>query len=183
MATYKLVLISRPTGTDPDDVERVKSLMELDCSVPMEVATAADRFVFSCSIEPQIYRTVATRAIKELEYVEGISIESADTCSILSISDISEVTGVHRATLSRYAAGQRGPGGFPAPVYKGATQSPVYEFHAVAEWLFARKVVDSSIVEWAAAARDVSEALRYRQLSPAQRDTISELAKELTPPK
>ncbi|HDS1207840.1 hypothetical protein [Shewanella algae] len=56
----------------------------------------------------------------------------------------------------------------------------MYEFHAVAEWLFARQVVDSSIVELAAAARDVSEALRYRQLSPAQRDTISELAKELS---
>lgn len=180
MATYKLVLFSRPADTSDAGAQRVRRMMELDCSVPLTVETAADRFVFSCSIEARLYKTVAIRAIKELECIEGISIESADTGSILSISDISELMGVHRATLSRYASGHRGPGGFPAPAYKGGTQGPVYDVHAVAEWLFERQIVDHSVVEFAIAARDVAAALRLRHYGPEQMASIAELAKELS---
>jgi hypothetical protein len=67
----------------------------------------------------------------------GARVDRVEPDPLVSLSEIAQRTKLTRAAISNYASEQRGKG-FPAPVVRVTSESPLYEWRAVAAWLHAR---------------------------------------------
>lgn len=77
---------------------------------------------------------------------------------LVSLSDIAARAGLTRAAVSLYARGERGVG-FPAPVVRVTSESPLWDWAAVAEWLRGRGQLPDGVVEEARTLREANAAL------------------------
>jgi transcriptional regulator with XRE-family HTH domain len=85
---------------------------------------------------------------------------------LVSLSDIAERAGLSRAAISLYASGERGKD-FPAPVARVTTESPLWDWVEVADWMHRH---DKLPVEALAAAK-VVRAANLAVQSAAEADT------------
>lgn len=84
----------------------------------------------------------------------GAKVVHVEPDHLVSLADIALRAGISRAAASNYAKGSRGRG-FPAPVARVTTESPLWDWVEVARWLHrrgrlpAREVVRARIVRHA----------------------------------
>lgn len=64
----------------------------------------------------------------------GAKVERVEPDPLVNLSDIASRTGLTRAAVSQYSRGERSQG-FPAPVVRVTTESPLWDWSAVAKWL------------------------------------------------
>jgi hypothetical protein len=72
-------------------------------------------------------------AIRDIESA-GAKVVHVEPAHLVSLSDIAARVGLTRAAVSHYAKGKRGRG-FPAPVIRVTTESPLWDWVEVARWL------------------------------------------------
>lgn len=65
----------------------------------------------------------------------GARVQRIEPDPLVSLADIAARSGLSRAAISQYAAAQRGRG-FPPPVAKVTSESPLWDWATVAAWLF-----------------------------------------------
>lgn len=105
-----------------------------------------------------------------------------DTC--VTAADIAERTGLTRQSVSYLVQGTRGPGGFPAPVSRATSNSPLYDWLAVARWLKrSGRITGNSILVEAAIIREVNRTLADRRAArgPARRRPLPGMRKFFQP--
>ena len=102
----------------------------------------------------------------------GASVERVEPDPLVSLSDIASRTGLTRAAVSHYWKGTR-QDGFPAPSIKITSDSPLWDWSEVADWLYKHdKLSRDQAVEAVAVARanevieagsgDIASQLRKR---------------------
>lgn len=79
----------------------------------------------------------------------GATIERVEPDPLVSLSDIAARSGMSRAAMSLYAKGERGQG-FPAPLVRVTSESPLWDWSLVAAWLFRKGKVSRDIAMEAA---------------------------------
>ena len=84
----------------------------------------------------------------------GARVERIEPDPLVSLADIAARTGLTRAAVSNYWRGHRGEG-FPAPVARITSDSPLWDWATVAEWLRARGSTTRGVAN---AARVIGEA-------------------------
>jgi predicted transcriptional regulator len=86
--------------------------------------------------------------------------------------------GVTRAAVSLYAKGKRGRF-FPAPVARVTTDSPLWDWVEVSEWLVREKELPREAAEEARLIREMNRVIArsQMQLSEADRKLEAELAR------
>jgi hypothetical protein len=100
---------------------------------------------------------------------------------LVSLSDIAERSGRTRASTSLFAKGNRGKD-FPAPIARITSESPLWDWVQVAQWMFKRKsialdtLLEAKIVK--AANRAISETNNFEQ-SAFARKILSERREQL----
>jgi len=102
----------------------------------------------------------------------GAKVERFEPDYLVSLSDIAARSGLSRAAISLYGKGERGRG-FPAPVARVTTESPLWDWVDVARWLCRHGKLPREAV---AEAHMVREATILSRSKPA---TPSKLAKLL----
>jgi predicted DNA-binding transcriptional regulator AlpA len=65
----------------------------------------------------------------------GARVERIEPDTLVSLADIAARSGLSRAAITQYAKAQRGKG-FPAPIAKVTSDSPLWDWADVAAWLF-----------------------------------------------
>ena len=65
----------------------------------------------------------------------GARVERVEPDTLVNLSDIAARAGLSRAAITQYAKAQRGRA-FPPPVAKVTSDSPLWDWAAVAAWLF-----------------------------------------------
>jgi predicted DNA-binding transcriptional regulator AlpA len=65
----------------------------------------------------------------------GAKVDRIEPDPLVSLADIAARTGMSRAAMTQYAKGQRGKG-FPSPVARVTSDSPLWDWASVARWLF-----------------------------------------------
>jgi predicted DNA-binding transcriptional regulator AlpA len=65
----------------------------------------------------------------------GATVERVEPDPLVSLSDMAARSGMSRAAMTNYYKGHRQEG-FPAPKARVTTQSPLWDWADVAEWLF-----------------------------------------------
>jgi len=97
---------------------------------------------------------------------------------LVSLSDIAERAGVSKAAISLYAKGKRGKD-FPAPIARVTTESPLWDWVEVADWMHRN---DKLPLEALAEAKVVRAAnLAVQSASGGDKHSVSaeELSREI----
>lgn len=103
----------------------------------------------------------------------GAKVERIEPDYLVSLSDIAERSGLSRAAISLYAKGERGDG-FPAPVARVTSESPLWDWVDVSRWMVRHdKLSDAEVL----CARMVKEANLVAQSHTLKRD---QFVKQLT---
>lgn len=97
---------------------------------------------------------------------------------LVSLSDIAERGGVSKAAVSLYAKGERGKD-FPAPVARVTTESPLWDWVEVADWMHRHQKLPLQALVEAKVVRAAN--LAVQSATDADKQTISQekLRKEI----
>ena len=115
-------------------------------------------------------------AIRDVQNAKiGANVLRVDTCNLVTQADIARRIGRTRQLVHQYITGQRGPGGFPAPVCNITDGVPLWFWCEVAYWLRQNDMIKQDV---AAEAQEVAlinavlEMRYYRHIEPTLSEEI-----------
>lgn len=88
----------------------------------------------------------------------GAKVERVEPDYLVSLSEIAERASLSRAAVSNYARGERGQG-FPAPVARVTSESPLWDWVDVARWLHKQSRISLNAVVRARFVRRCNERI------------------------
>ena len=88
----------------------------------------------------------------------GATVLHVEPDCLVNLSDIAARTGMTRAAISNFAKGERGKG-FPAPVARVTTDTPLWDWVEVADWLHRTRRLDGRSVVRARVNKGVNMAI------------------------
>ncbi|GAA4680191.1 helix-turn-helix transcriptional regulator [Phytohabitans rumicis] len=125
--TFTLILDRRPSD------EELATLFDTGCDdVTFGVEDGLPVADFDRSA-PMAADAIAS-AVRDLDSI-GVTARRLLDQDLLTLADIADRIGRSREAVRRYAAGTRGPGGFPAPVNPAREGTVFYRWSEVAPWL------------------------------------------------
>ena len=90
----------------------------------------------------------------------GAKVDRVEPDPLVSLSDIAARVHMSRTAISYYSNGQRGTG-FPSPVLKVTTSSPLWDWATVAKWFFEQNKISEDDLRIAEAVKTANEALLH----------------------
>jgi predicted transcriptional regulator len=114
-------------------------------------------FVLEFDREAETFEDALITAIRDVKKA-GATVERIEPDHLVSAADIATRTGVTLAAVSLYTSGKRGDG-FPSPIARVTTDSPLWDWPQVAAWLVKHDKISSEQVEEAFAIRDMNRAI------------------------
>src|SRR6266849_4018126 len=93
----------------------------------------------------------------------GADVSRIDVDGLVTQSGIARRIRRSRQVVSQYITGQRGPGGFPPPIYLVRDKSPLWEWSQVARWLQQNGMLSQEDFHEAQQAALINSALEFRQ--------------------
>lgn len=154
MPTFEFSIIA--TGLDPaaDDFE--DRFYEAGCDDAL-VAFQKGHIIVDFAREAETIEEALASAIEAVTAV-GARVERVEPDPLVSLSDIASRAGLTRAAATNYAKGVRQEG-FPAPIARITTDSPLWDWAAVSAWLFQKQRVPPLIVMQAAAVKEANTVI------------------------
>lgn len=155
MRKYNFTLIA--SGIDPalNEIE-VDRLYEAGCD-DATVSTQKGFIVLEFDREGRNFISALFSAIANVQKAGGV-IERIEPDHLVSASEIAKRCGLGRAAISLYAAGERREG-FPRPIARVTTESPLWDWVEVASWLHQRNRLDRATAVQARLVRVVNRAI------------------------
>ncbi|MHB8284234.1 MAG: hypothetical protein ACYDD1_06110 [Caulobacteraceae bacterium] len=154
MKTYEFTVIA--SGLDPaaDDFEN--RFYEAGCD-DATIAFQKGHIIVDFARRAE---SIAEAILSALEVVAaaGAHIDRIEPDPLVSLSDIAMRAGMTRAAISLYANGRRGQG-FPPPIAKITSDSALWDWAAVAGWLFEHDRLPRDAVVVAKIVRQITQAL------------------------
>jgi hypothetical protein len=89
----------------------------------------------------------------------GAHVDRIEPDPLVSLSDIAARSSMTRAAMTQYSKGQRGKG-FPAPVARVTSDSPLWDWACVARWLYKNAKISREQAVEAAVVKTANDALR-----------------------
>jgi hypothetical protein len=104
----------------------------------------------------------------------GAHIDRVEPDPLVSLSEIAARTGMSRAAMTQYSKGQRSSG-FPAPVAKVTSDSPLWDWSGVARWLYQHDKIEWEVALEAEIVKQANEAIERDE---PIREHLSKCARE-----
>ena len=132
MGTYEFTLILE--GADVLDEEAADALFEAKCGDATFGEVDACQYADFTRRARSLAEAVgsAKRAIESA--VPGVRVIRVEPEDLVTAADIAERTGRSRESVRLLIAGQRGPGGFPAPVSHLKSRGRIWKWADVVRW-------------------------------------------------
>jgi hypothetical protein len=131
MKTFKFIIIA--SGVDPEADDFADRFYKAGCDDAL-VGGSKGRIIIDFSREaPSIEEAIAS-AVENVK-AAGATVEHIEPDPLVNLSDVAERTGLTRAAISQYSTGARAEG-FPSPVARIATATPLWNWPDVAVWLY-----------------------------------------------
>jgi predicted DNA-binding transcriptional regulator AlpA len=130
MPTHEFSIIAEGLDPTADDFER--RFFEAGCD-DATISFQRGVIILDFARSSETFEGAISSAIKQVEQA-GAEIIRVEPEPLVSLSDIAQRAGMTRAAISLYASGQRGTA-FPSPVARFTSESPLWNWADVAEWL------------------------------------------------
>ena len=144
MALYEFTIIA--DGLDPTDEAFERRFYDAGCD-DATIAYQKGVIIIDFSRESRALEEAIHSAIEQVNQT-GARVIRVEPEPLVSLSDIAERSGLTKAAISFYATGQRGKG-FPHPVARVTSESPLWNWADVAYWLGQTGKLDQERVEQA----------------------------------
>jgi predicted transcriptional regulator len=154
MKTHRLTIVA--SGLPVENHAYTERLFEAGCD-DATVSLQKGRFVVEFEREATSFEKALESAIHDVR-TAGATIKRIEPDHLVNASDIAARGGITRAAVSMYAGGKRGEG-FPAPIARITTDSPLWDWVEVAEWLVREKQADAQIAHEARVIREANKVI------------------------
>jgi hypothetical protein len=130
METYEFAVIAN--GIDPEAENFEEAFFAAGCD-DATIAFQRGVLILDFAREAKSFAHAVASAIRDVRNA-GATVERVEPDSLVSLSDIAKRSGLTKAAVSLYAAGQRGEN-FPGPITRVTTESPLWDWVQVAQWM------------------------------------------------
>lgn len=154
MKTYEFSVIA--SGLDPTADDFESRFYEAGCD-DATIAFQKGHIIADFARRAESFEDAIVSALDNVAQA-GARIDRVEPDPLVSLSDIAARAGMTRAAISQYAKGQRGQG-FPTPIAKITSDSALWDWAAVARWLFEHDRLPRDAVVAAEIVRQVNRAL------------------------
>jgi len=162
MKTYEFAIIA--SGVDPEADDFEDRFFEAGCD-DATISFQKGVIVLEFAREAKNFAHALISAFADV-LKAGAKVERFEPDYLVSLSDIAARSGLSRAAISLYGKGERGQG-FPAPVARVMSESPLWDWVDVARWMHANgKLPHEAVLE----ARMVREANTVAHMKSVPRD-------------
>jgi transcriptional regulator with XRE-family HTH domain len=161
MKSYRFTIIASGLDHEADDFE--DRFFEAGCDDATIVFTRGS-IILEFDREARNISHAIASAMENVE-TAGANVERVEPDYLVSLADIAERSGLTRAAISNYASGGRGKG-FPTPIARVSSGSPLWNWVDVARWFRRRAQISTDAVVEARVvkrANDNIEAARERE--------------------
>ena len=110
------------------------------------------------------YEGAVLSAYRQIRFT-GTDIIRFDPDYLVSATDIADRSGVTRQAVGLYANGNRGEG-FPHPVARNTTNSPLWDWVAVSDWFVKRGQMPATAYQEACVSRIINFGVQAAHLMP-----------------
>lgn len=141
LALYEFAVIAE--GLDPTSEDFEARFYRAGCD-DATVAFQRGLIIVDFSRESNLLEEAIHSAVEAVRST-GATVIRVEPEPLVSLSDIAERAGLTKAAISLYARGQRGSG-FPHPVARVTTDSPLWNWADIAKWLNATGKLDQQAV-------------------------------------
>lgn len=157
MKTHEFTIIA--TGLDPFAKDFADRLYEAGCD-DATISLQKGAIILAFDREARTLIGAINSAIADIERA-GAKVVHVEPDHLVSLSEISVRAGITRAAASNYAKGARGEG-FPSPVARVTTDSPLWDWVEVARWFHRRGRLSMNEVVRARVLRSANVAIMAR---------------------
>lgn len=130
MEKYSFTVVA--TGVDYDTDDFVDRLFEAGCG-DATVSVQKGAIILDFNRDDRSFAHALRSAIADVESA-GARVVHVEPDHLVNLSDIAARARITKAAVSLYTKGERGKG-FPAPVMRVTTDSPLWDWVEVARWL------------------------------------------------
>jgi predicted DNA-binding transcriptional regulator AlpA len=162
--TYEFSIIA--SGLDPQAEEFDSRFYEAGCD-DATVSFQKGHIILDFAREAENFETAVESAIRDVKRA-GASVDRIEPDSLVSLSDIAKRSGLTRAAVHNYAKGERAAA-FPTPVARITTDSALYDWAEVSEWLCARGTVSKEVYVQARIVRQLNASIDHSQQASGQK--------------
>ena len=154
MPTYDLTIVA--SGLDPDVDDLKARLFEAGCSdVAISVQKGAIMLTFHRQAKSFLHALVG--AVDAAQRA-GAIVERVEPDHLVSLTDIARRSGVTQAAIYNYSMGKRALH-FPYPVARVSTDFPLWDWVAVARWMYRQERLTMADVVRAKLVREANTAV------------------------
>ncbi|MGE0119937.1 MAG: hypothetical protein AB7S71_24445 [Dongiaceae bacterium] len=166
MSAQKFEFAIVAEGLDPDADDFEDRLFDAGCSDAL-VSVIKGSIVLDFTREGKNFAHAVTSAIRDVK-AAGAEVVRIEPDTYVNLSDIAARTGLTRQAVSLLIQGERGPGGFPPPIVRVTTDSPLWDWLSVARWMVRHgRLADSNVLTEAAMIRELNGILQAQRVHQA----------------
>jgi hypothetical protein len=149
--THNFTIIA--SGISTEDSNFADPLFEAGCD-DATVSIQKGLIVLEFDREARSFSGALLSAIVAVE-ASGAKVERIEPDYLVNASDIANRAKLGRAAISNYALGLRGKG-FPHPVARVTTDSPLWDWVQVSRWMYDHRKIPRSAVVEATVVREIN---------------------------
>jgi predicted DNA-binding transcriptional regulator AlpA len=159
MKTYEFSIIA--SGLDPQAEDFESRFYKAGCD-DATISFQKGHIIIDFAREAESIALALGSAVRAVR-AAGARVDRIEPDPLVSLSEIATRTGMSRAAMTLYSKGQRCEG-FPAPIAKVTTDSPLWDWAEVARWLFQHQKLPREAALEAELVRQANEAIEHREL-------------------
>ena len=160
MTTFEFSIIASGIGHVADDFE--DRFFKAGCD-DATLAFARGVIILEFAREAESLEAAIASAIANVR-TAGARVERIEPDSLVSLSEIAHRSGLTRQAISNYAAGKgKRAEGFPPPIARITSESPLWDWPDVARWLSGKGVVSDGQVAEALVIQRANEGLDHQE--------------------
>jgi predicted DNA-binding transcriptional regulator AlpA len=171
MKTYNFAIIA--SGADPADGNLESRLSKAGCD-DATISFHKGLLILQFSRQAKNFAHAIISAFEDV-HKAGARVERFEPDCLVSLTEIAERTGMSKTAISLYWKGERGKG-FPAPKIRITSDSPLWDWVDVSQWMHANaKLSRDAVVE----ARVLKEANIVTRLELVPRDNFAKQIRQV----
>lgn len=159
MKTFEFSVIA--SGLDPHAEDFEARFYENGCDDAL-VSFQKGHIIIDFAREAETFAEAVASALENVA-ATGAHIDRLEPDPLVSLSDIANRANLSRAAITNYYKGYRCEG-FPAPVARVTSESPLWDWGRVAKWLVCNNKLDRSVAIEAETVSEVNRAVEHGEI-------------------